>query len=183
MCQLVTDDTSAAAQQPQAVQTPTDGAGSSGGNGQAQPGLQLPVAATEGSSVEALAGCIASNGGFQRRRRTPEQAERAEELWMMQERLLLTSAVLAEVRSAYEAEQVSAAPTVPFNRIQHKLYFLVDGVPADRELFWHNCITVDAERPPDGWVRYGDALGPVSTVSLQLSWGNLQALFGLPAFD
>lgn len=176
-------DTLAAAQQPQPVLTPADGAGSSGGNGQAQPGLQPPAAAAADGSDSTLAACIASNGGFQRRWRTPGEARRALERMMTREHLRLSMDELAEMESVQEAERASAAPTVPFNRTQHKLYFLVDGLPADRELFWHNCITVDAERPPDGWVRYGEALGPVSTVSLQLSWGNLRALFGLPAFD
>lgn len=100
-------------------------------------------------------------------------------LWVLRECMRLSKQQVLEIKSVQEAQQALAAPSVPFTRTQHTLNFLVDGLPM-HELFWHNCIIVDAERPSAGWVRLGDALGPISTVSLQLSWANLRALFGLP---
>lgn len=182
VCQHATADTLAAAQQPQTVQPPADGAGSSGGDGHGRPGSQPPAAAAESSRVESLAACVASNGPLQPRRRRPEVAEQHRQLWVLRECMRLSKQQLVEVKSVQEAQQASAAPTVPFTRTQHTLNFLVDGLPV-HELFWHNCIIVDAERLPAGWVRLGDALGPISTVSLQLSWANLRALFGLPGFE
>lgn len=63
---------------------------------------------------------------------------------------------------------------VRMQRAVHQLHFLVDGAPG---AFWHTCITIDAQRPP--------ALHEIldrATVSLELPWSNLRALFGLPPF-
>lgn len=81
-----------------------------------------------------------------------------------------------DIRASQEEDQ-SAAPTIQHTRTQQRLHFLVDGCGSS---FWQTCILVDAQRPPAGFVRYGR--GPVSTVSMDLLWSSLRALFGLAPF-
>lgn len=96
----------------------------------------------------------------------------------VKEIMRLEEATVVESWGAAEVQRLSSLQTVEFTRTQHKLHYLIDGI--SERFFWHTCIVVDTEPPPAGFVRCGNALGPISTVSMSLAWSSVRALFGLP---
>jgi hypothetical protein len=98
-------------------------------------------------------------------------------LLTMREKARVFAMIQQEAVRAEQEEQLSTAATIQHTRTQQRLHFLVDGC---WDFFWDTCIVVDAQRPPAGFVRY--ARGPVSTVSTNLLWANVRALFRLAPF-
>jgi hypothetical protein len=159
---------SADTQPKQEVQGSSASAGD-GGHQLAQPTAQ--------ARLESLIVRILANGPLQYKARGAGMKPSMLELLTARERARIESVLDEEDVRAQQEQELSAAAAVQHARTQQRLHFLVDGC---WDFFWDTCIVVDTPRPPTGFVRY--ARGPVSTVSMNLLWANVRALFGLAPF-